>query len=202
MQTKEKNTKGPKGHFLKVLGLNLGLLVVVVFAAIWALSVWLDTYTRHDERFATPNVMGMSVDDAVSVLEKMGYVPEVVDTVEAYADLGTIVEQVPEAGSPIKKNRKVYLTMIGKTPKPIKMINVIDSSSRQALTDLKKAGFIIESVKQVASEFHDAVVSVTIDNKEAIPGQDYPYESRLVVYVGSTHLELEANNDSIENEWF
>lgn len=202
MQKEQKNTKGPWGHLLKVLGINLGLLIVVVIALVWALSAWLGTYTRHEERFSTPNVMGISVDEAVSLLEKMGYVPEVIDTVDAYANLGTIVEQVPEAGSPIKKNRKVYLTMINKVAKPVKMINVIDSSRRQALSDLKDAGFVIEEVKEVASEYHDAVVSVTIDGKEAIVGGEYPYESRVVVYIGSTHLEIEANNDSIENEWF
>ncbi len=202
MQTKEKNTKGPLGHFLKVFGLNLGLLVVVVIALVWALSAWLDVYTRHDERIDVPDLTGIESDEATLYLEKMGLKASVIDSVYTDARPGSVIEQLPAAGIPVKSGRMIYLTINAKSARMIKMVDVREWSSRQAQTRLRELGFVIDSVKQVASEFDDLVLSVTAKGSEVVPGREYPYHTRLVMRVGSTHLELEANNDSIENEWF
>lgn len=202
MQTEQKNTKGPWGHFLKVFGLNIGLLIVAVIALVWALSAWLDVYTRHDERIDVPDLTGIEADEATIYLEKMGLNATVIDSVYSDARPGSVIEQLPAAGIPVKSGRMIYLTINAKSVRMIRMADVREWSSRQAQTRLRELGFVIDSVKQVASEFDDLVISVTAKGSEVVPGKEYPYHTHLVMRVGSTHLEIEANNDSIENEWF
>lgn len=202
MQKEQKNTKGPWGHLLKVLGINLGLLIVVVIALVWALSAWLGTYTRHDERIEVPDLTGIESEEAALYLENMGLNAMVIDSVYTDARPGSVIEQLPTAGIPVKKGRMIYLTINAKSVRMIRMVDVREWSSRQAQTRLRELGFVIDSVKQVASEFDDLVLSVTAKGSEVVPGKEYPFHTRLVMRIGSSHLEIEANNDSIENEWF
>lgn len=202
MQNEQENKKGPWGHLLKIFGINIGLLIVVVLALVWALSSWLDVYTRHDERIDVPDLTGIEADEASLYLERMGLVATVIDSVYTDARPGSVIEQLPVAGLPVKSGRTIYLTINAKTQRMVKMADVREWSSRQAQTRLRELGFIVDSVKQVASEFDDLVLSVTAKGSEVIPGKEYPYHTRLVISVGSSHLEIEANNDSIENEWF
>lgn len=202
MQKEQNKTKGPWVHFLKIFGINFGLLIVVVLALFWALSAWLDVYTRHDERIDVPDLSGVEADEAAAYLERMGLTATIIDSVYTDARPGSVIEQLPAAGLPVKKGRMIYLTINAKTQRMVKMADVREWSSRQAQTRLRELGFVIDSVKQVASEFDDLVLSVTTKGDEVIPGKEYPYHTRLVMSVGSSHLEIEANNDSIENEWF
>lgn len=202
MQKEQNKTKGPWGHFLKVFGINIGLLIVAVLALVWALSAWLDVYTRHDERINVPDLTGIEADEATAFLERMGLNATVIDSVYTDARPGSVIEQLPAAGLPVKNGRMIYLTINAKSQRMVKMADVREWSSRQAQTRLRELGFIVDSVKQVASEFDDLVLSVTTNGSEVIPGKEYPYHTRLVMRVGSTHVEIEANNDSIENEWF
>lgn len=202
MQKEQKNKKRPKGHSLRVIGLNIGLLIVAVLASIWALSAWLDVYTRHDERIDVPDLTGIDSDEATVYLEKMGLNATVIDSVYTDARPGSVIEQLPAAGIPVKNGRMIYLTINAKSARMIRMVDVREWSSRQAQTRLRELGFVIDSVKQVACEFDDLVLSVTAKGSEVIPGKEYPFHTRLVMRVGSTHVEIEANNDSIENEWF
>lgn len=202
MQNEQNKKKGPWGHFFKILGLNVGLIVVVVLALVWGLSAWLDAYTRHDERIEVPDLTGVGADEAAAYLEQMGLEATVIDSVYTDARPGSIIEQLPVAGLPVKKGRMIYLTINAKTQRMVKMADVREWSSRQAQTRLRELGFVIDSVKEVASEFDDLVLSVTANGAEVRPGKEYPYHTRLVMRVGSSHIRIEANNDSIEDEWF
>lgn len=197
----EKATKKSWGYFGKMVGLNLLIIVLVAVGILWAISSWLDVYTRHDERIDVPSLQGILTDDATHYLEEKGLRALVIDSVYANKRPGTVIEQMPAAGMPVKKGRIVYLTIQAVSARMVKMQEVRQGGSRQALSTLRSLGFVVDSVTQVASDMDDLVLSVSADGQEMEPGMEYPYGTKVVVRVGSTHVEIEAENEEIEETW-
>lgn len=163
--------------------------------------MWLDSYTRHSERIEVPSLVGIPAPEAARYLEQAGLKSMVVDSVYADARPGAVIEQMPAAGLPVKKGRIVYLTINALGVRMVKMLEVREGGSRQALSTLRSLGFKVDSVKQVASEMDDLVLSVSTDGVEMEPGREYPVGTRVVVRVGSTHVEIEPENDETEEAW-
>ena len=188
-------------RFFKILGINVGLMIVVIIALLWGLSAWLGVYTRHDERIDVPDLYGVEAQEAIYCLDRLGLKALVIDSVYVDARPGAVIEQLPVAGLPVKTGRIIYLTINAYKTRMVRMVNVLEWSSRQAQTRLNELGFKVE-IQHVASEFDDLVVGVTINDENVVPGREYPYRSKVVMNVGSSHIEIVAENDSIENEWF
>ena len=94
----------------------------------------------------------------------------------------------------------IYLTINAKSQRMVKMVDVREWSSRQAQTRLRELGFIIDSIKHVASEFDDLVLSVTTKGSDVVPGKEYPYRTRVVMHVGSSKIELSPIDDTMVND--
>ena len=184
-----------------MVGLNVLIIAAVVILLVAGLSLWLDSYTRHSERVEVPSLHGIALEQAQEFLEQKGLKSMVIDSV--YADLrpGAIVEQMPAAGLPVKKGRIVYLTINAYGVRMVRMQEVREGGSRQALSTLRSLGFVVDSVKQVASEMDDLVLSVTSDGVEMQPGREYPFGTRVVVRVGSTSIEMEPEISEAEEAW-
>lgn len=176
-------------------------MIVVIIALLWGLGAWLDSYTRHDERIDVPDLYGVEAQEAIYCLDRLGLKALVIDSVYVDARPGAVIEQLPVAGLPVKTGRIIYLTINAYKTRMVRMVNVLEWSSRQAQTRLNELGFKVE-IQHVASEFDDLVVGVTINDENVVPGREYPYRSKVVMNVGSSHIEIVAENDSIENEWF
>lgn len=202
MQEEQNTNKRPWRRLLKIVGINLGAMAVVILLLVWGLSLWLGSYTRHEERIEVPDLSGIEAEEAEYYLDRLGLKSMVIDSVYTDARRGSVIEQIPVAGLPVKKGRTIYLTINARSQRMVRMVDVREWSSRQAQSRLRELGFIVDSVKQVASEFDDLVLSVSASGAEVVPGKEYPYRTRVVVQVGSSHLQLVAENDSIEDEWF
>ncbi|MBQ0057935.1 MAG: PASTA domain-containing protein [Bacteroidales bacterium] len=185
---------------------NIILMVVLVFAiTIFVMPQWLNDITGHGIARRVPNVIGLQSDYAVQSIAAAELNPIVVDTV--YSDgrqPGEVIEQLPEGGLPVKPHRPVYLTINAYNVRQVTFPDVIQWSSRQALSMLKELNFVADSVKYEPFEFDDLVLSVTSleTGKEMEAGTQYPIRTHVVVHVGSTQVEIVAENDSIEETFF
>ena len=179
----------------------MAAMIVVAIALLWGLSAWLGSYTRHDERIEVPELAGIEANEAIYHLDRMGLKALVIDSVYTDARPGAVIEQLPVAGLPVKKGRIIYLTINAYKTRMVRMVDVLEWSSRQAQTRLRELGFQVE-VQQVASQFDDLVVGVTTNGEDVVPGKEYPYHTKLLMSVGSSRLELVAENDSTEEDWF
>lgn len=199
---KDNNSrKSSWSYFGKMVGINILIVIALTLLFLTGLSMWLDSYTRHSERVDVPSLIGIPADDAARYLEQAGLKSMVIDSVYADARPGSVVEQMPTAGLPVKKGRIVYLTINSIGVRKVKMLEVREGGSRQALSTLRSLGFVVDSVKQVASEMDDLVLSVSADGVEMEPGVEYPVGTRVVVRVGSTHVQIEPENDETEEAW-
>lgn len=199
---KENNgRKSSWGYFGKMVGINILIIIALTILLLTGLSMWLDSYTRHSERVDVPSLVGIPAADAQRYLEQAGLKSMIVDSVYADARPGAVVEQMPAAGLPVKKGRIVYLTINAIGVRMVKMLEVREGGSRQALSTLRSLGFVVDSVKQVAYDMDDLVLSVSADGVEMEPGAEYPVGTRVVVRVGSTHVEIEPENTETEEAW-
>ena len=88
------------------------LAIVIVIALAWITLIVLDHYTHHGESVTVPDLQGLYVEEARSLLENYDLYVQVIDSVYMKEKaLGTIVEQIPPANSSVKKNRSIYLIL-------------------------------------------------------------------------------------------
>lgn len=193
--------KGGLGYLFKGCGLNLVFIVALAVAAVLALSAWLGIYTRHSERIDVPSLVGVPEDEAKNYLNRAGLRVVVIDSVYADARPGSVIEQMPAAGIPVKKGRIVYLTINAHGVRMVKMQDVCEGGSRQALSTLRSLGFVVDSVRQVPSDMDDLVQGVTLRGETMKPGAEYPVGSHVVLLVGRRNVEIEPENGESEEAW-
>lgn len=201
MAQEDNSRKSSWGYFGKMVGLSILGIILITIAVLTFTSLWLNSYTRHNERIEVPNLEGLLVAEAQQLLDQNGLKSMVIDSIYADARPGAIVEQLPTAGLPVKKGRIIYLTINAFGVRMVKMQEVREGGSRQALSTLRSLGFKVDSIKQIASEMDDLVLSVTVNGEEMKPGKEYPYGTKVVVSVGSSKLELEPENEETEEQW-
>ena len=180
---------------LTVVALNL-LAMAVVIAVLPCLTLrWIDGYTNHDVTCEVPDVCGIVLDEAATVLaaEKLDYaVIERRYKEKALED--EVIMQYPAAGSAVKEGRKVGL-VVNTAVKPKRAIpSVIDNRTyREAESHIKAAGFVIESVDTIPGE-KDWVYELRYNGKLLSNGETVPQGASLTVVIGS------GKDDGIEGE--
>ncbi len=170
------------------------LLLIVIIALFAGLIFWLEDYTRHDEQKLVPNVIGMTEENAATLIlgRELNY--EVVDSVFRTGALpGAVVDQDPKADAFVKKERKVYLIINAKSAQMTPLPEVIDLSLRQAQALLIGADFKIKEVVYKPSDYRDLVLEVQYNGKKVEAGEDIPAFSELVLHIGDGGIKIESD---------
>lgn len=199
----------PKEFFQKLtsryLWLNLlamGLLVVLLAIGV---HVALNLYTHHGEAVSVPDVRKQSFESAVRTMEARGLTVEVNDTgyVKSLPP-GTILEQLPAAGTRVKTGRVIYVTINATDSPTLALPDIIDNSSlREAQAKLSSMGFKLGSPKLVPGE-KDWVYGVQVNGRNVSTGQRISVESTLVILVGNGHVNEDEDlimTDAPESEY-
>ena len=130
--------------FSRTFWVQVGLAVVLGGIGFVAMNVGLRAYTRHSERIAVPEVVGLDRAGAAVSLEEVGLRPVVIDSLyNADGQPGAVVEQDPAAGVEVKGTRNVYLTVYRSTP-PSERLEIeegMDANVARILLDVKGFGF-------------------------------------------------------------
>ena len=201
-KTNPKNGKVTIKKRITVVLLNL-LAMAAVLAVLPVLALrWVDSYTNHGEACAVPDVCGVQLDDAVSLLakEKLDYaVIERRYKENALED--EVILQYPEPGSAVKEGRKVGL-VLNTAVKPKRSIpSVIDNRTyREAESHIKAAGFVIERVETIDGE-QDWVYEVRYEGRSLSNGELVPEGSRITVFVGNGKASVEEDEPVFDSDY-
>ncbi len=119
------------------------IILAFIFCIIILLLIfkWLKIYTRHNEAFSVPDFTGLALEEVqnVTTQKKLRYV--LFDSVYLNEfERGTVVDQHPDPGFKVKKNRKIFLTMNSVSPEKILMPDLVNLTLRQALSKLISCG--------------------------------------------------------------
>lgn len=197
----DKNTKAfIKKHpilftLFMICAVDIALLIVGYFGLGW--------FTHHNQYRVVPDLKGMTVAEAESALWSRSLVMEVSDSIyDSYSKPGTVVIQTPKAGSKIKDNRMVYVTIRSYSTQQTSIPAVVDMSLRQGMSMLQSAGLTSIVVERIPSEFSDLIYGVKMNGLTLNPGDKVPINAKITLVVGdgmqqvSDSALLEEHNDA------
>ncbi|MEO8068098.1 MAG: PASTA domain-containing protein [Flavobacteriales bacterium] len=139
----------------------LRTLAPVVLAALILLVgfLWMNNWTRHNEKVVVPDLKGMTLEEAQAALTKRGLSAEIIDSV--YNDevpKSSVVDQEPDADAEVKPERRIYLTMNASQPKMLNMPALVNLSKRQAISVLDILGIKVKEMTYRPDACIDCVI--------------------------------------------
>lgn len=147
--------------------------------------LYLPSTTNHGQTEEVPNLEGMNVKDIEDYLERRSLRYQISDCtyVKEKRPL-TILSQYPKAGSRVKENRRIYISVAALSPPKVKMPNLIDASLKNAQLVLQSYDLVLKNVKYVPHFAKNAVLKQYWGTKEIKPGDYLPKGSIINVVVG------------------
>jgi beta-lactam-binding protein with PASTA domain len=169
--------------FLKHLILSILLVLIIVVFTLQQLK----SYTRHGQSFPVPDFEGMTIYDIESLAEQSNVEYAIIDSVHFDgAKPGVVVEQVPEAGARVKRNRVVFLTVNSTVAEKVILPKLTDISFRQAQSLIENCGIILGNISYQPSEYNNLVLKVEQNAKELKQGDLIFKGSKVDLIIGSS----------------
>ena len=169
--------------FLIQLGLALAVTVLLVFL----LLGWLKSTTNHGEFVEVPDFSKMSVMDMRKAIDEAELRYEVLDSANYNPDYPrfSIIDQNPKAGTKVKQDRKIYLTVNPSGYKKVTVPNVIQVTQRNASSMLRAVGLDVERTTYIDQIGKDMVYYVKFKGKQISPGDKLPKTSKVELVCGN-----------------
>ncbi len=167
-------------QLLLVIAVTLGFIILLLMA--------LRIYTFHGEAFPVPDVYGMTEDQFEEALDDADLKYKVVDS--SYNEQlkpGAVIDQIPEAGHKVKRDRTIFLTLNAVSPGSVIFPRVTDISHRQAIVQLESVGLIPGKVTFEPSEFQNLVLKAKLNGREIGEGEMVIVGSTIDLVLGSGH---------------
>ena len=170
----------------KTFWFNIFIILLIAAAFLYGISSFLDYYTRHGQTVKVPDLSEMAVPEAAGELAENGLEYSILDSAEFDPSYprGSVINQYPEPGTRVKRDREIRLTLNPQKPRKINLPNVIDKTKRRALYDLESKGFEIGELEYVPYIGEDVVVDVKIDGESAKTGVGYPKGTEVILVLG------------------
>jgi beta-lactam-binding protein with PASTA domain len=117
----------------------------------------------HGESVKVPNLIGKTLDQVDVDLKSLDLSFVILDSARynsSYKPLSVIGHQ-PVAGSKVKINRKIYLTINPSGYNEITIPKIIRTTIRQATQRLKSSGFVIGEIEYVDDIGKDEIIEIS-----------------------------------------
>jgi len=165
--------------FRNTLLLAIGSVITIVLIAFFSLGF----YTSHGSGIPVPNLIGMPVERAISLLNDQGFRYEV-DTVYRDAAPGTVIEQDPDPETNVKENRVIYLTMVTLQAPPVSLPDIEQKPFAEAQAILTNNGLKIGDTTYSADIARNVVLEIKLAGQSIKAGTKIPKGSKLDLVLG------------------
>jgi beta-lactam-binding protein with PASTA domain len=176
------------GHFKsKSLIKHVILMLLTIFIVFFLVYNSLKIYTKHNTYIKVPDLSGMKLDRAISVLDDNKLKYEVLDSSKFFIEIPnySIISQIPRGLDLVKKNRKIYLNVNPKNFQNISLPNIIQITKRNAESILTALGFKVREFSYIDNIGEDMVLDVLFEGEKILPGQKIPMNSELDLILGN-----------------
>ena len=130
---------------------NLIWALIYVTVLVAGVTIGLALLTNHNKEIVVPDFTTLSVAESAKIAEDAGIRVEVTDSVFVRRmERGAVFSQNPAAGSRVKKNRLIRLTINAVNAKQVSMPNLVGYSMRQAKAELSSKGLNLGKLKYVS----------------------------------------------------
>ena len=157
--------------FSRVFLKNLLIIAIISVILISGTFIWLHFFTRHNQSITVPDLSGLTEEEVQIITDSKKLKFEISDSI-FYKELpkGTVAKQNPEAGSRVKENRRIYLTMNAVNPEKVTMPLVTGVSLRQARAILETNGLVLGKISYKPDIAINVVLEQRNDSMEILPG--------------------------------
>jgi beta-lactam-binding protein with PASTA domain len=177
--------------FLHWLGKNVMLAVLFVIALSASASILLAVLTHHGQEIVVPDFTNMKVSEAEYAASMADLKVEVTDSVYIRRmGRGVVYTQNPKAGSKVKKNRRVILTINSVNPRKVVMPDLVGLSMRQAKAEISARGLVLGRLIYVEDMATNNVLKQLLGNYQVKAGAQVLSGSPIDLVVG-----LNPNDD-------
>ncbi len=165
--------------------INLSLILLTVFLALFFTNKWLASYTGHNQFVVVPDFKGREVKQLDTLVKGSNINYSIIDSIyDPRAKSGIVVRQYPDAGSKVKHNRTVYLYVTGMVAPQIIMPKLISRSERQARLIIETYGLKVGRITEEAADCNGCVISQTQKGHVVEPGKPVKKGSVIDLVVG------------------
>jgi beta-lactam-binding protein with PASTA domain len=171
---------------LGALLVNIGIAITTLFLFVISyFYIYLPGSTNHGESITVPDLTGMRFDELESFLSEHELRFELDDSTfsEEYPPL-TVLRQFPKAGSTVKENRIIYVSVNQVTPPSVPLPDLVEGSRINAEAVLKSNQLKRGRIHLQASPFLNMVIEMRYQGHKAEPGQRVPKGSVIDLVVG------------------
>jgi beta-lactam-binding protein with PASTA domain len=178
----------------KTFLIQLGLALLVSGVLIFLSMQWLKSTTDHGEFVQVPDLSKKSVTEMRDVLALKDLRYEVVDSAnfDPQYPRFSIIEQNPPAGSKVKKNRKIYVTVNPSGYKKVSVPDIIQVTRRNATSMLRAVGLDVDKVTYIDELGKDMVYRIRFEGKYIKPGDKLARTSSIELVCGNGTVPEEA----------
>lgn len=155
----------------RILLRNLILAGLILIFGTFIIMQILKIATRHNHNLSVPDFAGLTLEEASAAALNRNLRVEVFDSVFlSDFERGTVVEQHPQAGFMVKKNRKIFLTMNAMNPEMVAMPNLVDLTFIQARAKLESFGLKVGRISYEPDLGLNMVLAQRINGRNLVPG--------------------------------
>jgi len=171
----------------KVFLKQLGLAIVAVVVLCFLMLKWLKFSTNHGEFVEVPQLQGKTLDVAEIELDDNDLLMVVQDSANYNPNYPkySVIEQMPEAGSLVKEDRKIYLTLNPSGYRKVAIPKIIRRTIRQARPTLEALEFQIGKITFIDDIGKNEVLSIRHNGKTIKPGDMLPKTSKIDLVLGN-----------------
>ena len=163
---------------------QLIIAIVSVLVLVMVLFVSLRYYTRHGEGKPVPNLKGLSVENAVQLLESEGFRYQIDSVFIMDKKAGLVLEQDPDPNTNVKYNRMIYLTIVSSQTPDVNFPDIENKTLVEAQAMLSNYGLKIGDTTYQADIARDAILGFSFAGQAISIGQKIPKGSRIDLILG------------------
>ena len=171
--------------FLKQIVLAVLDGVVLIVLLMW----WLRMSTNHGQQIEVPDLAHLDLVEVEQKLEEVELRYEILDSTNYNPEFEyqTVIDQIPAAGSFVKEDRKIYISLNRSGYPMIEVPDVVQKTLRQAVPTLTAMGFQLGEVIE-KPDISDQVLEMRYKGGPLQPGTELQKTSVIDLVVGDGSL--------------
>lgn len=163
---------------------NLLIAVISSLALLLVIFYSLNFYTRHGEGLPVPKLKGLSVENAIDLLESKGFRYQIDSVYLMDKEPGMVVEQDPDPNTNVKINRTIYLTIITRLAPNINFPDIDGKTFLEARSILNNYGLKLGDTTYTSDVARDVVLSISFKGNTITTDQQIPKGSKVDLVLG------------------
>ncbi|MEP2936962.1 MAG: PASTA domain-containing protein [Gilvibacter sp.] len=181
---------------------QLGLAVLAILAFSMLVLLYLRLSTNHSQRIEVPDLSKLSLEEVDVKLSDIDLKWQLLDSTNYNPEYPkrSVIEQLPAAGSFVKEDRKIYLTLNRSNYPKLKVPNVVGRTKRQAEPTLLSLGFKIGKITYIPYIAKDEVMQIKHNGKVIEPGTQLEKTSVIDLVLGDGKGSLRAGSGDSDDD--